>query len=161
MPSIQLKIISGGQTGIDRVALDAALESGLEHGGWCPKGRLAEDGTIPQIYRLRETQSENYAVRTEKNVMDSDGTLVIHVGTMRGGTALTVRLAARHGKPCFQLDFDEIRNIDDFGPEIARIRGWIQSNAIKTLNVAGPRQSSWPSLSTQVYPFLMALFTSE
>lgn len=91
-----IKIISGGQTGVDRAALDAALQLGIPCGGWCPKGRKAKDGPIPDRYPLKETESGSYPVRTEMNVRDSDGTLILTWGRPTGGTALTVRLARRH-----------------------------------------------------------------
>ncbi len=84
------KIISGGQTGVDRAALDVAIELELPCGGWCPRGRLAEDGTVPDRYPLQETRSAEYAERTERNVIDSDGTLIIATRPLTGGTALTV-----------------------------------------------------------------------
>ena len=93
------KIISGGQTGVDRGALDAAIALGVPHGGWCPHGRLAEDGIIPARYQLRQTDSPEYHVRTEKNVQDSDATLILYRGEMKGGTKLTWQLAERHAKP--------------------------------------------------------------
>jgi hypothetical protein len=93
------KIISGGQTGVDRAALDVAIELELPCGGWCPRGRLAEDGTVPDRYPLQETRSAEYAERTERNVIDSDGTLIIATRPLTGGTALTVELAHRRDKP--------------------------------------------------------------
>ena len=129
------RIVSGGQTGVDRGALDAAIALGIEHGGWCPRGRLAEDGRIPDLYCLEETSSTDYWVRTEKNVVDSDGTLIIYSGQLRGGTELTHRLARKHGKPCLLLDLQ-----DDPSPR--SVRGWIGENGIEILNVAGPRASS-------------------
>ena len=93
---MNVKIISGGQTGVDRAALDVAVELEIPHGGWCPKGRLAEDGRIPDSYKLRETTSREYAVRTEQNVLDSDGTLILYRESISGGTELTLRLAEKH-----------------------------------------------------------------
>src|SRR4051794_16307480 len=98
------KIISGGQTGVDRAALDVALELDLPCGGWCPRGRRSEDGAIPDRYPLSETPSEEYPERTEWNVRDSDGTLILTRGTPDRGTALTQRLANRHRKPLFVVD---------------------------------------------------------
>jgi hypothetical protein len=93
------KIVSGGQTGVDRGALDAAIAAGLDHGGWCPTGRKAEDGTIPEKYQLSETSSSSYAGRTALNVRDSGGTLVLSKGLIRGGTRLTIELASRYDRP--------------------------------------------------------------
>ena len=101
------RILSGGQTGVDRAALDVALELGLPCGGWCPKGRRAEDGPIPSHYPLTETPWDGYPQRTEWNVRDSDGTLILTEGEPDRGTALTRELAARHGKPCLVLDLTE------------------------------------------------------
>jgi hypothetical protein len=98
------KIISGGQTGVDRAALDVALELGLPCGGWCPKGRRAEDGKIPGRYPLEETSSAEYPVRTQLNVEDSDGTLILSWGSPTGGTALTIKLARRLKKPYLLID---------------------------------------------------------
>lgn len=83
------RIVSGGQTGVDRAALDVAMQLSIEHGGWCPRGRLAEDGTIPSRYDLRETRSAKYHVRTERNVVDSDATLILYRKSLTGGTLLT------------------------------------------------------------------------
>ncbi len=87
------RVFSGGQTGVDRAALDVALDLGFPCGGWCPSGRRAEDGPLKEIYPLKETPSKNYAQRTEWNVRDSDGTLVLHRGSLSGGTAFTIELA--------------------------------------------------------------------
>ena len=98
------KIVSGGQTGVDRAALDVALELGVACGGWCPKGRRAEDGTIAERYPLTETSTRAYPERTRRNVLDSDGTLILARGRPTGGTALTIKIAAETGKPCFIVD---------------------------------------------------------
>ena len=145
-----MKIISGGQTGVDRGALDAAIDMNLPHGGWCPKGRLAEDGQIPPRYRMRETESPEYHVRTEQNVLEGDATLILCHGTPTGGTALTLRLAGQHGKPHLLVDLD-----DPITPEEAA--DWLNSNAIKTLNVAGPRESQTPGIAAEATAFLRAL----
>ncbi len=100
------RIISGGQTGVDRAALDAALSLGIEHGGWCPRGRRAEDGRIASRYRLRETQSSRYHVRTRANVLDADGTLILTRGPLTGGTGLTQRVAFEQARPCLVVDLD-------------------------------------------------------
>src|SRR5689334_2591777 len=128
-------IVSGGQTGVDRAALDVAITLGFAHGGWCPAGRLAEDGPIAARYALRETTSAAYDVRTERNVLDSDGTLVLASGEPRGGSALTCRLACGHGKPLLVVDLAA-------PPPAATVRAWLDRHAIATLNVAGPRASS-------------------
>lgn len=130
------QIISGGQTGADRAALDAAIDLGIPHGGWVPKGRRAEDGPLPEKYHLQEMRTESYPARTEKNVVDSDGTLILSHGELTGGSARTRELATEHGKPWLHIDLDTI----DVDP-VKVIRGWIGMHGIKTLNVAGPRAS--------------------
>ena len=133
------KIISGGQTGVDRAALDAAIAAGIPHGGWCPRGRLAEDGRIPDRYALRELDSPDYAARTEQNVLDSDGTLILHTGDLSGGTLLTHRLARRHHRPCLTIDLTRPASS-------APLHSWLAAHAIEILNIAGPRESSEPGI---------------
>lgn len=146
------RVISGGQTGVDRAALDVALALGIACGGWCPSGRRAEDGRIPDRYPLDETGSSDYAARTEANIRKADGTLVIHVGTIDGGTALTRRLARRQGRPCLAVDPRSEGALAD------TVR-WIGSNDIACINVAGPRASKEPDIYEQAYRFLYRLFT--
>ena len=121
------KIISGGQTGADRAGLDAALARNLPHGGWCPRGRLAEDGRIASRYQLRQTESPAYAVRTERNVLDSDVTLVFTFGPPQGGSAATVGFAARHHRPWLHLD---LTGRPDRGI-VEKIRAWLQSQPLQ------------------------------
>ena len=151
MDLILSKIISGGQTGVDRATLDVALELGLPCGGWCPKGRKAEDGPIDPRYPLKETGSPNYPLRTEKNIRESDGTLVLTKGPVNGGTAFTVRLAIEYEKPHLIIDLDN--KID---PRI--VREWGEKNQINTLNVAGPRESKLPGIHDQAVEFLKPIF---
>ena len=134
MKKIFSMIISGGQTGVDRGALDAALELGWPTGGWCPKGRRAEDGSIPIHYPLQETGSPSYPIRTEKNIQDSDGTLILTWGPPKDGTALTIKLARVHHKPFLIIDLLNAR-------DIRSVRDWGKICRIKILNVAGPRES--------------------
>jgi hypothetical protein len=129
------KIVSGGQTGVDRAALDAAIGAGLACGGWCPAGRRAEDGVIPDCYRLKETPSGKYRQRTEWNVRDSDGTLVLVRGIPQGGTRYAVYCALRLGRQFCLVSLD---GSEDPG----RVAAWIDSRMIAVLNVAGPRASS-------------------
>ena len=145
------RIVSGGQTGVDRAALDAALELAILHGGWCPRGRLAEDGAIPPRYELTETESSDYALRTEKNVLDSDGTLILCREETSGGTELTRRLASQHAKPCLVVDLNSPPPADD-------VHRWISENEIETLNVAGPRESQNKGISSQARQFLEEIF---
>jgi hypothetical protein len=136
------KIISGGQTGADRAALDAAIELGIPHGGWIPKGRKTEEGRLPDAYRLLETNSIDYSQRTELNVVDSDGTLILSHGPLTEGCALTQELARKHRRPCLHIDLEEIK--DSKAPEI--INTWIDTRQTRILNVAGPRASSDPTI---------------
>jgi len=133
------KIISGGQTGVDRGALDAAIACNIPHGGACPKGRLAEDGPIADCYQLTELDSRDYAVRTERNVLDSDGTLILFRHDLTGGTLLTYRLAKQWKKPLMRVRLE--RPID-----YASIAAWISRHQLRILNIAGPRGSSEPGL---------------
>ncbi len=144
-------IVSGGQTGVDRAALEAARDLGLACGGWCPRGRRAEDGAIDARYPLRETPSEDYAQRTEWNVRDSDGTLVITRGRPAGGTALTVAVARRLRKPLLVVD------LEDPGPARS-VRDWADRLGIGTLNVAGPRESQQPGIEAEARQLLLAAF---
>ena len=102
-------VISGGQTGVDRAGLDAAREAGIRTGGYCPQGRLAEDGAIPDCYPMTEMAGADYAARTEKNVIASDGTLVLNLGDLSGGTKVTVDCAKKHGRPCLTVSWMKIR----------------------------------------------------
>ena len=145
----RLEIISGGQTGVDRAALDAALLLGSRHGGWCPRGRKDEDGRIPSKYALKETPSEEYTQRTEWNVRDSDGTFVLTRGKVSGGTAFTIQLARQYGKPCLVL------RVGSLGKKRI-IRRWLKSNDIRVLNIAGPRESQKPGIYRQALKILTA-----
>ena len=158
----QLKIISGGQTGVDRAALDVALYLDIEHGGWCPKGRRSEAGPIPEIYDLRETESRDYTVRTEQNVIDSDGTLILFYDEVSGGTALTRRLCERHARPCLCVDlrtFDEEASEDESGL-VQSAQDWIKKSNLTVLNVAGPRASSSAEIANSATAFLLQVFRS-
>ncbi len=132
------KIVSGGQTGADRAALEVALELGLSTGGWIPRGRRAENGAVPERYEeLVESDSEAYESRTERNVRDSDATAVFAFGAPTGGSALTVNLAHRLGKPVLTLDLERCTREE----AIATLRGWLAETRPRVLNVAGPRLS--------------------
>jgi len=154
------KIVSGGQTGVDRAALDAALARGFPCGGWCPRGRKAEDGPLPAFYPLKESSSSAYPVRTEKNVMDSDGTVIITRGTPVGGTALTIRLAGEHKRPCLVINASSSRS-DAAG----QIREWADKNAVKVMNVAGPKESSCAGIyryaNSVILELLQGILTSD
>src|SRR5438874_13738009 len=141
------KIVSGGQTGVDRAALDVALELGIPCGGWCPKGRRAEDGPIPERYPLTETPWSGYPQRTQWNVRDSDGTLVLLNGEPDRGTRLTIELAARRKKPCLVV------NLMD-RPDPSDVWAWADANGVSVLNVAGPRASECPNIYADAAQFL-------
>ncbi|HKQ72081.1 MAG TPA: putative molybdenum carrier protein [Blastocatellia bacterium] len=131
------KIISGGQTGADRAALDWAINRGIPHGGWCPRGRKAEDGTIDRRYNLVETPSDDYSQRTEWNVRDSDATAVFSIlRELRGGSLLTVKLAEKYNKPVIHLCKE-----DEQANHAQELRSFIEKYKISVLNVAGPRES--------------------
>ena len=141
------KIVSGGQTGVDRAALDVALELWLPCGGWCPKGRRAEDGRIPDRYPMEEASSPDYRVRTELNVQDSDGTLILTWGQLVGGTLLTLKLARRLHKPYFVVDLAQ-------AGEAKSIQEWGRAKRIRILNVAGPREGEAPGIHARASSFL-------
>ena len=144
------KVVSGGQTGVDRGALDAALAAHFPCGGYCPAGRRAEDGVIPSHYPLVETESTDYEERTRRNVEGSDGTLIISGGTLRGGTLLTALIAGELGKPCLVWDLREPSDRDE-------LLFWLTTCEIETLNVAGPRQSSQPGVQEQAQDLVAGL----
>ncbi|MEM7476922.1 MAG: putative molybdenum carrier protein [Planctomycetota bacterium] len=148
------KIVSGGQTGVDRAALDVALELGIPHGGWCPKGRLSEDGQVPAKYNLQEMRSSDYAQRTRQNVIDSDGTLILYRERLSGGTLLTHRIAKDLGKPLMRVRLDRKKELQ---PTV----DWILSESIQVLNVAGPRGSAYPDLETETSRWLLHLLQYE
>ncbi|NOY36151.1 MAG: molybdenum cofactor carrier [Chlorobi bacterium] len=147
---IQITIISGGQTGADRAALDFALDFHFPCGGWCPAGRCAEDGHIPDRYPLQETSSRDYAVRTRKNITFSDGTLLFTFnGAEDKGTTLTRRETLRYGKPLLGINLPEPSKVSK-----ALFTRWLNENNIRILNIAGPRESFGPGIYTAVYHWL-------
>ncbi len=148
----RLKILSGGQTGVDRAALDFALRHGFPHGGWCPRGRLAEDGVIPPIYRLRETDSAEYDERTEKNVAEADATLIVARGPeLSGGTAFTQFCGRKQGRPVLV-----VWERDGVSQGAAALAKFLNRNEVRTLNVAGPRESQAHGLGKFVEQLLKA-----
>jgi putative molybdenum carrier protein len=147
------KIVSGGQTGVDRAALDFAIANGIEHGGWCPLGRLAEDGTIPPCYRLKEIPNASYSERTERNVLDSDGTLIFARGLpLSEGTLFTQDCARKHGKP--YLVVYELEGLEKASRVTA---AFLSAQEIRVLNVAGPRESQASRLGVFVRDVLSAV----
>lgn len=145
-----LKIYSGGQTGVDRAALDAAKQHKIEHGGWCPKGRKAEDGVIDQSYLLIETNSFDYRERTRLNVQDSDGTLILFKDTLEGGTRYTYDYTIKIQKPTLLINLDT-------APDYKNIINWLRENKISLLNVAGPRESKNPGIYASAKNILSTL----
>lgn len=147
------KIVSGGQTGADRGALDFAMMNGYPHAGWAPQGREAEDGRIPMKYQLTELTEGGYRQRCKRNVQDSDGTLIVNLGELDSGTLATKNFAVQMRKPSFVLQLDS-------GPtrELASIViEWLRPNAIDTLNVAGPRESKRPGIHRLTVELLEAV----
>lgn len=146
------KIISGGQTGVDRAALDTAIKHNFPCGGFCPKGRKAEDGTISEKYPLTETSSPYYNVRTKKNIEISDATLVICQKEPDGGTALTINLCRNLNKPLF------IFNFSDTSATNALLQKWIKENNLEILNIAGPRESKEKGIYQEAKQLLTDVF---
>ena len=153
MRALPERIVSGGQTGADRAALDWAIERGIAHGGWCPRGRRAEDGRIAPHYALRETPSRDYLQRTRWNVRDSDGTLIVsRAPQLSGGSAYTARCAERLGRPWLHAypGADSVPILTTF----------LEQHRIRTLNVAGPRVSTDPGIYEHVLGVLRRLAES-
>ncbi|MEZ6059191.1 MAG: putative molybdenum carrier protein [Planctomycetaceae bacterium] len=158
------RVISGGQTGVDRAALDAAIAAEIDIGGWCPRGRRAEDGRVPVEYPLLETAARSYAVRTEWNVRDADGTLVVVLDDISSGTRLTIDVARKLEKPLLVIHLlpptqrtllsETISGCD----HIPSVVDWVRRNRIRVLNVAGPRASSDANVYPQALEFLQQLF---
>ena len=139
-----LRIISGGQTGADQAALDAAIAMGVPHGGFVPRGRLTEAGPLPERYALAEMPGRSYPKRTEQNVLTADGTAIFSHGPLRGGSRLTRDLAQRHGKPWIHLDFAQVST----DRAALAVFDWVALHHIETLNVAGSRASE----DRRIYP---------
>lgn len=146
-------VISGGQTGVDRAGLDAAMEAGIPIGGYCPRGRLAEDGTIPDIYPLTEMESPESHYRTEKNVLESDGTLILNRGELTQGTLLTRDFAVKYGRPHLIVQLDDAEPIR---PE--QVIRWLNGQYINVLNIAGPRESKCSGIYSEVRDYLLTTF---
>jgi len=149
------KVISGGQTGVDRAGLDAAVNAGIPTGGFCPKGRRAEDGVVPEHYPMIELDSPESYYRTEKNVIESDGTLILNKDILSEGTKLTHELAVKNGKPCLivQLDGEDV-----IKPE--HVVRWLHGQYISVLNIAGPRESKCPGgIHSESFSYLEKVFT--
>lgn len=146
-----IKIISGGQTGVDRAALDAARALGLDYGGAVPQGRLTEDGRLDDRYaHMTELSTNSYPARTEVNVVDADATLIVNRGVLEGGTALTIEYARKHTKPYLHIDINRTSE-----NEVVRIvKEWLEKTKPSVLNVAGPRESKAQGIYDSVYGIL-------
>ena len=136
------KIISGGQTGADQAALDAAIKLGIPHGGWIPRGRLTEDGPLPDKYDLTEMPTTSYPERTKKNIRESDGTLILSHGMLSGGSEFTRKMALKYQKPMLHIDFNRMIPFD----AAVVINNWMVDHDVSILNVAGPRASTDPNI---------------
>jgi hypothetical protein len=155
MKALLEKIISGGQSGADRAALDVAIRYGFPYGGWCPKGRKAEDGVIPAQYQLVETPSASYLQRTERNVRDSDGTVIFTISSqLSGGSKRTAEFAARHRKPWIHV----ARRAATYVDPALLLERFVEENGICVLNVAGTRGSKEPDVWKFAYETLEAAF---
>jgi predicted Rossmann fold nucleotide-binding protein DprA/Smf involved in DNA uptake len=151
------KIISGGQTGADRGALEAAIQAGVAHGGHCPKGRLSEDGGIPSRYSLTETKSADYPERTRLNVVNSDGTVILGLKPKLGrGTELTIRICQELGKPFIVLAGSESPQ-----EKAAMVVEFVKAHAIRVLNVAGSRESKQPGLFRHTRETIQLAITTQ
>jgi predicted Rossmann fold nucleotide-binding protein DprA/Smf involved in DNA uptake len=157
MKQIVGQIISGGQTGADRAALDFAIKHQIPHGGWCPLGRLASDGPLASQYQLIETESKGYLRRTKLNVQDSDATLIFNSGELSGGTLQTVRFAQAMNKPyrVFQLDQVEPQNV------ALEVHEWLSQIEVVTVNIAGPREAKRPGIYGLVMSVLEATLSDS
>ena len=139
---------------MDRAALDVAIKLGLAHGGWIPLGRLTESGALPQKYHLKETSSSRYSERTEKNVVDADGTLILSHGPLTGGTEYTREMVIRHNRPWLLIDLDRTAAFH----AATAINNWIQQKKIEILNVAGPRASKDPAIYQDTMNILESVY---
>lgn len=146
-------ILSGGQTGVDRAALDWAISCGIAHGGWCPRGRTAQDRPLPERYGLKETEATGYSQRTRMNVRDADATLIIHSGPLAGGTRLTYRFVNELQKPFQMMDLCK-----DKASQTALIQSWWRALGLCSLNVAGPSEERSPGIHAHTIQCLQQLW---
>lgn len=145
------RIISGGQTGADRAGLDLAIFLSIEHGGWCPRNRRAEDGAIPYHYNLQETKDDDYPERTECNILDSDATIIFSKKKLGGGSNLTINLCQQHNKPYLLVRYQNVKTAANF------VREFLTRNKPVTLNVAGTRYSHFPEIYQFTFDVLLAV----
>lgn len=149
-------VLSGGQTGVDRAALDWAIFMNISHAGWCPRGRTAQDGQLPERYLLKETASSGYSQRTRMNVRDADATLIIHHGQLQGGTLLTCRYVNELHKPLQIVDLSK-----DLQPQIKLTKDWWLELNLSSLNVAGPSEGRALGVYDQTLKFLAMLWPAN
>lgn len=145
-----IKIISGGQTGADQAALDAAIVTGTPHGGWVPEGRMTERGPLSSKYQMDEMIGGGYSERTEKNVVESDGTVIISHGQLTGGSEYTMAVAQKHERPCIHIDLNDQRMSD----AVQAIHAWLRKNMVQVMNVAGPRASKDEKIYKAVFSLM-------
>lgn len=150
-------LISGGQTGVDRAALDWAIEKDVSHAGWCPAGRIAADGVLDKCYKLTETESSGYRQRTKRNIQDSDATLIIYQRSLEGGSQLTHKLTEKLHKPYFLLDVDAA----SYEAGLAQCRAWLARHKPTRLNFAGPSEARCPGIYQHTLEVLDDLFLSQ
>lgn len=146
-------VLSGGQTGVDRAALDWAIAMDMAHGGWCPRGRITQDGPLPERYHLKETEAAGYSQRTRMNVRDADATLIIHHGPLTGGTRLTCRFVDEMKKPVQMVDLDKA-----WPSQTVKVQAWWTELGLHSLNVAGPSEERMPGIHALAMQFLQQLW---
>lgn len=159
-PMLPDKILSGGQTGVDRAALDVALEIGIPIGGHLPRGRKDENGDVlpeDRYVGMQETDTDDVNVRTELNVQNSDATLIFSHGLLFGGSEYTDRMARQHGKPCLHVDF----SVNDADQAALLVKSWLSETQPRILNVAGPRASDDPEIYSKVNCVLAGALASD
>ena len=156
MKSIK-KIISGAQTGADRAGLDFAIRNDISHGGWVPKGRIAEDGIIPDIYNVVETKSAKYPPRTAANIKDAEATLIFTGNTLDRGTLLTVKLCKSMNKPYLLINIEKMAALNAYSIETRKISDWLDKIKPESLNMAGNRESYLPGMYKRVIDLLQAV----
>jgi hypothetical protein len=152
-----MKILSGGQTGVDRAALDAALDLGVSCGGYCPLGRKAEDGAIPKKYPLQTLASARYRDRTLKNLLEAEATIIFFNKAMRGGTQLTAQMCRKNNKRFISIDADHL----DQHKAADLLQSFIDTHHPDSINVAGPRKSQWPGGYDYAYQVLHTVLTTR
>jgi hypothetical protein len=152
-----MKILSGGQTGVDRAALDAALDLGVSCGGYCPLGRKAEDGTVPEKYPLKTLPTARYRDRTLKNLLEAEATVIFFNKAMRGGTRLTAQMCRENAKQFISIDADRL----DQHKAADLVRNFIDTHHLCSINVAGPRKSQWPGGYDYAYRVLRTVLATR